>query len=84
MEICKRLFDTGWVSSVGAYVDQFEKMSAEFTGTKYAVATSSDTTALHICLVMTGVNADDYVIISIFSALQNDEFKTRKFEIDYV
>jgi perosamine synthetase len=53
---------TGWVSSVGAYVDQFEKMSAEFAGTKYAVATSSGTTALHICLVMMGVKQDDYVL----------------------
>ena len=58
----KDCLDTGWVSSVGAYVDQFEKMSAEFTGTKYAVATSSGTTALHICLVMMGVNENDYVI----------------------
>ena len=58
----KDCLDTGWVSSVGAYVDQFEKMSAEFAGTKYAVATSSGTTALHICLVMMGVNSDDYVI----------------------
>jgi perosamine synthetase len=54
--------ETGWVSSVGSYVDQFEKMSAEFAGTKYAVATSSGTTALHICLVMMGVNEKDYVI----------------------
>lgn len=54
--------ETGWVSSVGAYVDQFEKMSAAFAGTKYAVATSSGTTALHICLVMVGVNTEDYVI----------------------
>jgi perosamine synthetase len=58
----KDCLDTGWVSSVGAYVDQFEKMSAEFAGTKYAVATSSGTTALHICLVMLGVNEHDYVI----------------------
>ena len=58
----KDCLDTGWVSSVGAYVDQFEKMSAEFAGTKYAVATSSGTTALHICLVMMGVNENDYVI----------------------
>ncbi len=58
----KDCLDTGWVSSVGAYVDQFEKMSAEFAGTKYAVATSSGTTALHICLVMMGVNDNDYVI----------------------
>ena len=58
----KDCLDTGWVSSVGAYVDQFEKMSAEFAGTKYAVATSSGTTALHICLVMLGVDSKDYVI----------------------
>ena len=30
----KDCLDTGWVSSVGAYVDQFEKMSSEFAGTK--------------------------------------------------
>ncbi len=58
----KDCLDTGWVSSVGAYVDQFEKMSAAFAGTKYAVATSSGTTALHICLLLTGVNENDYVI----------------------
>lgn len=54
--------ETGWVSSVGAFVDQFEKMTAEFTGAKYAVATSSGTTALHTCLVMLGVKTDDLII----------------------
>ncbi|HEY8658950.1 MAG TPA: LegC family aminotransferase [Hanamia sp.] len=54
--------ETGWVSSVGAYVDKFEKISAEFAGTKYAVATSSGTSALHICLILTGVNENDLVI----------------------
>ncbi len=58
----KDCLDTGWVSSVGSYVDQFEKMSAAFAGTKYAVATSSGTTALHICLIMTGIGSGDYVI----------------------
>ena len=58
----KDCLDTGWVSSVGAYVDQFEKMTAEFAGTKYAVATSSGTTALHICLIMAKVKQDDLVI----------------------
>ena len=58
----KECLDTGWVSSVGSYVDKFEKMSSEFAGTKYAVATSSGTTALHICLVMLGINENDYVI----------------------
>ncbi len=58
----KDCLDTGWVSSVGSYVDQFEKMTAEFASTRYAVATSSGTTALHICLVMLGINEKDYVI----------------------
>jgi aminotransferase in exopolysaccharide biosynthesis len=58
----KDCLDTGWVSSVGAYVDQFEKMTAEYTGAKYAVATSSGTTALHIALLLAGVEQDDYVI----------------------
>ncbi len=58
----KDCLDTGWVSSLGAYVDRFEAMSAAFAGTRYAVATSSGTTALHICLVMLGVNSNDYVI----------------------
>jgi len=58
----KDCLDTGWVSSVGSYVDDFEKMTAAFAGTKYAVATSSGTTALHICLVMLDINANDYVI----------------------
>ena len=58
----KDCLDTGWVSSVGAYVDQFEKITAEFAGTKYAVATSSGTTALHIALILAGVNENDYVV----------------------
>lgn len=58
----KDCLDTGWVSSVGSYVDQFEKMSAEFAGTRYAVATSSGTTALHICLILMGISEKDYVI----------------------
>jgi len=58
----KDCLDTGWVSSVGSYVDQFEKMTAAFAGTKYAVATSSGTTALHISLILQGIGPGDYVI----------------------
>jgi len=58
----KECLDTGWVSSVGSFVDQFEKMTAAFAGTKYAVATSSGTTALHISLILQGIGPGDYVI----------------------
>lgn len=59
----KQCLDTAWVSSVGAYVNQFEEMLASYTGCRYAVATSSGTTALHISLLLAGVKQDDYVIV---------------------
>jgi perosamine synthetase len=60
----KECLDTSWVSSVGSYVDRFEKMVAEQAGTKYAVATVNGTAALHIALMLAGVEADDEVLVS--------------------
>ena len=54
--------DTNFVSSVGEYVGKFEKMCAEYTGAKYAIATMNGTSALHIALLLAGVNAEDEVI----------------------
>ena len=51
-----------FVSSVGKFVDKFEKKIAEYTGAKYAVATSSGTSALHVSLILAGVQQDDEVI----------------------
>ncbi len=59
----KDCLDTGWVSSVGAYVSQFETMVAEFAGAKYGVATSSGTTALHVSMILEGIGQGDYVIV---------------------
>ena len=59
----KDCLDTGWVSSVGAYVDKFEKITAEYVGSKYAVATSCGTSALHVCLLLNGIQKGDYVIV---------------------
>ena len=60
----KECLDTNWVSSVGSYVDRFEKMAAERAGTAYAVATVNGTAALHIALILAGVQADDEVVVS--------------------
>jgi aminotransferase in exopolysaccharide biosynthesis len=54
--------DSTFVSSVGEYVNGFEKMMAEIAGTKYAVATVNGTAALHIALVLADVNREDEVI----------------------
>jgi perosamine synthetase len=60
----KECLDTNWVSSGGSYVDRFEKMVAERAGTKYAIATVNGTAALHIALMLAGVEADDEVLVS--------------------
>jgi len=54
--------DSTFVSSVGAYVDEFEKKVAEFTGFKYAIATVNGTSALHAALILAGVQDGDEVI----------------------
>ena len=54
---------SGWVSSVGKYVDEFERKLEEITGAKRAVAVCNGTAALHICLKMAGVGVDDEVLL---------------------
>jgi perosamine synthetase len=51
------------VSSVGKYVDKFERLLAEFTGVKRAVAVVNGTAALHIALKIVGVESNDEVLI---------------------
>lgn len=62
MKYVQECLETGWVSSVGSYVTKFENMVAEFAGCKYGVATSNGTSALHIALMLAGVQREDYVI----------------------
>jgi len=54
--------DSTFVSSVGKYVDRFEKEFAKYVGSKYAVATVNGTSALHISLLLADVKAGDEVI----------------------
>lgn len=54
--------DSTFVSSVGKYVDTFEKEFAAFVGSKYAVATVNGTAALHISLLLADVKKDDEVL----------------------
>ncbi|MDQ0567358.1 LegC family aminotransferase [Erythrobacter citreus] len=55
--------ETGWVSSVGAYVDRFEQDLAAFTGVGHAVATVNGTAALHVALLLAGVKPGDEVLM---------------------
>jgi perosamine synthetase len=59
----KECLDTNWVSSVGKYVDLFEQKITEYTGAKYAIATSNGTAALHVSLLLSDVNENHLVIV---------------------
>lgn len=54
--------DSTFVSSVGAFVDKFEAMVAEYTGAARAVVCVNGTNALHMALLLCGVERDDEVI----------------------
>ena len=59
--------DSNFVSSVGKYVDQFEEQIRDYTAAKYAIATVNGTAALHIALLLSGVNPGDEVITQAIS-----------------
>ena len=53
---------TGWISSAGSYVTQFEHMVAEYAGAKYGVACMNGTVGLHIAQILLGITEHDHVI----------------------
>src|SRR5450830_1423782 len=62
-EYVKDCLDTGWVSSVGGYVDGFERQLAEITGARHAIAVVNGTAALQVALNVCGVQAGDEVLV---------------------
>ena len=54
--------DSTFVSSVGPYVNKFEKMISKVTGAKYSVATINGTSALHAALLVAGANNETEII----------------------
>ncbi len=59
----KDALDSGWVSSLGPYVDRFEREMAAVFGVTRTVATVNGTAALHIALLLAGVQPGDEVIV---------------------
>ena len=57
-------FDTNWVSTVGANLEQLEKGICNQVGCKYAVALSAGTSALHLAIKLAGVRQGDRVFCS--------------------
>jgi perosamine synthetase len=65
-EAVGRVIASGWVSQ-GPVVAEFEALFAKYVGAKYAVATTSCTTALHAALVVSGIGRGDEVIVPSLS-----------------
>lgn len=59
--------ESTFVSSVGAYVDQFENMLRDITGASHVIATSNGTTALQMALLLAGVTPGDLVVTQSLS-----------------
>jgi perosamine synthetase len=58
---------SGWISSGGRYVEEFERGFAEFCGVTHAVATCNGTAALHLAVLVAGIQAGDEVIMPDFT-----------------
>lgn len=72
-ELVAEAFESNWIAPLGPHVDGFEEEFAAHVGSKYAVALSSGTAALHLSLMLAGVGRDDEVVTSTltFSATVN-------------
>lgn len=58
-----KAFDSGWISSTGEYVDKFQTEWAQLFESKYCLAVSSGTTALHLALLALNIGPGDEVIV---------------------
>jgi len=61
--------ETGWVSSAGKYIGEFEEAFASYLGVKHAITTTSGTTALHLALTSLGIGSGDEVIVPDFTMI---------------
>jgi perosamine synthetase len=59
--------DSGWISSSGSFVKEFEEKFASYIGMKYGTAVSSGTAALHVALLSLGIGPGDEVIVPAFT-----------------
>ena len=66
-ENVKEAFETNWIAPLGPHVDGFEKDLVSYTKSGYAAALSSGTSAIHLSLIMLGVETGDEVLCQSFT-----------------
>lgn len=64
LEYIKEAYETNWMSTVGANINEVERLACEKVGCKYAVALSAGTAALHMAVKLAGVKPGDKVFCS--------------------
>ena len=64
LEYIKEAYETNWMSTVGANINEVERVTCEKVGCKYAVALSAGTAALHMAVKLAGVKPGDKVFCS--------------------
>ena len=67
LEYIKKVFESNYIAPVGEFLDKFEKNICDYTKSKYAVAVSSGTSAIHLALRVLGVREGDHVLCSTFT-----------------
>jgi len=60
---------SGWISSRGNFVKEFEERFSSYIGTKYGIAVSSGTAALHLAIVALDIKQGDEVIVPAFTSI---------------
>lgn len=73
LEYVKDAYETNWMSTVGANINEVEKLTNNYVGCKYSVALSAGTAALHLAMKLAGIKPGDKVFCSdmTFSATVN-------------
>ena len=67
MKYVQEAYETNWIAPLGPNVNEFENDLSRYTGAEYAAALSAGTAALHLALVMLGVDKEDEVLCSSFT-----------------
>lgn len=62
-ELVLEALDSGWVSSLGKYIDKFEREFSSYCGSELALTVSSGTAGLHLALTALGIGPGDEVIV---------------------
>lgn len=67
IKFIQEAFDTNWIAPIGPNVDNFERELADYVGIEHCAALSSGTAAIHLALIILGVQKGDEVICSTFT-----------------